>query len=323
MKNTTSFPIIARRRWWYVLSLILILPGVISLFLNGLNVGIDFKGGSLLELTYKSTRPNVEEIRSKAESTGVQNINIQTSGSDSVLIRFPSENGDTGRSDSNKILDALKKPSEGQTEASITEKRYETIGGAVAKDTTTGAIWAVVIASLAIIIFISWSFNAVPKPASAFRFGVTAILALLHDLLFVIGAFSILGQIYPTVEVDALFITALLTILGFSVNDTIVVFDRIRENLRRRPDMSFEEVSNESLNQTLVRSLNTSLVVLLVLVALLVLGGESIRSFILALTLGIAVGTYSSIFNATPLLVSWQGLADRMQERSKAAAKKK
>jgi preprotein translocase subunit SecF len=320
MTTNRSFSIIANRRWWYLLSLILIIPGVISLLTQGLNVGIDFRGGTLLELEYSDTRPSVEDIRSKSANAGIDNVSIQTSGERGLIVRFPSENGETGRTDGNKIIEALNKQTEGQTTPTVTEKRYETIGGAVARDTTRGAIWAVIITSLAIIAFISWSFAGVPKPASAFRFGVTAIVALLHDLLFVIGAFSILGALYPTIEVDALFITALLTILGFSVNDTIVVFDRIRENLRRRPDLSFEENANESLNQTLVRSLNTSLVVLLVLVALLILGGSSIRSFVLALTLGIAIGTYSSIFNASPLLVSWQGMADRMQARKPVAA---
>jgi preprotein translocase SecF subunit len=134
-----------------------------------------------------------------------------------------------------------------------------------------------------------------------------------------VGAFSIIGHFFPTIEVDSLFITALLTILGYSVNDTIVVFDRIRENLRRTPGKSFEEIANNSLNQTLARSLNTSFTVLIILCALLVLGGDSIRNFILALTLGVAIGTYSSIFNASPLLVSWQGWVDK---RSALAAKK-
>jgi preprotein translocase subunit SecF len=151
----------------------------------------------------------------------------------------------------------------------------------------------------------------VPKPASSWRFGVTAIMALAHDILFVIGAFSLIGHFFPSVEVDALFITAILTILGFSVNDTIVVFDRIRENLRRSPGHTFAEIANSSLNQTLARSLNTSMTVLLVLLSLLLLGGGSIRNFILALSLGVAIGTYSSIFNATPLLVSWQEAIER------------
>lgn len=326
MTSSTIFDIIGKRKTWYILSCILILPGVVSLFVWGLNFGIDFKGGTTQEIEFTGTRPPIETLRDKSAGTGIPGLAIQTTGDKGILVRFPTMDGRDARADGNAVKTALAAQEEGKDPVQLTEKRFESIGSSVAGSTTNKAIWSVVIVSLAIILFISWSFASVPKPASSWRFGVTAILALMHDLLFVVGSISIIGHFVPSVEVDSLFITALLTILGFSVNDTIVVFDRIRENLRRSPGRSFEEISNESLNQTLARSINTSSTVLIVLVALLLIGGEPIRNFILALTLGVAVGTYSSIFNASPLLVSWQYAAEKREKRANdalAATRKK
>jgi preprotein translocase subunit SecF len=300
-----QFDIVGNRRFWYIFSTILILPGVISLIIWHLRVGIDFKGGTLQQVHFASSRPDVDALRNDLKAVN-PDLSIQTSGDQDVLIRFPNQDNVQPRTTGDTILSTLKADGLSASEAS-----FETIGGSVAKSTTTTAIEAVILTSVAIILFIAWSFASVPKPASSWRFGVTAILALAHDILFVIGAFSLIGHFFPSIEVDSLFITAILTILGFSVNDTIVVFDRIRENLRRTPGRTFSEIANASLNQTLARSLNTSMTVLIVLLALLLLGGPSIRTFILALFLGVAIGTYSSIFNATPLLVSWQGMADK------------
>lgn len=300
-----NFDLIGRRKIWYILSTVLILPGIISLFVWKLNVGIDFRGGTVQQITYSGTRPDIDTIRKDLDTQKINGLAVQTSGDKDILVRFPDQSNITPREVGDKVLDTIKKE-----DSTIKESRFDTIGESVAQETIKSAIWAVVIASLAIIIFIAWSFHTVPKPASSWRFGVTAILALAHDVLFVVGAFSLIGHFFPRIEVDALFITAILTILGFSVNDTIVVFDRIRENLRRSPGKTFAEIANSSLNQTLARSINTSTTVLLVLVCLLVLGGESIRNFILALTLGVAIGTYSSIFNASPLLVTWQNWVD-------------
>jgi preprotein translocase subunit SecF len=300
-----SFNIIGKRKIWYALSALLILPGIVSLFVWGLNVGIDFKGGTMQQLTFEGERPAVDQIRSQVREAGVSSATIQTSGENGVIIRFANEAGKDGREQGNAIIEALE-----TEEVTITEEGFQNIGGSVARDTSRKAVTAVIIACIAIVFFIAYSFRTVPRPANSWRFALTTIAALIHDILFTVGAFSIIGHFFPQIEVDALFITALLTVLGFSVNDTIVVFDRIRENLRRTPNKTFEEVANSSTNQTLARSLNTSMTVLLVLVALLLLGGESIRNFILALTLGVAIGTYSSIFNATPLLVSWQGFVE-------------
>ncbi|MEI6477956.1 MAG: protein translocase subunit SecF [bacterium] len=313
-----NFDIIGTRTRWYILSLVLILPGIISLIVWGLPVGIDFKGGTMQELHFTGTAPGIDQVRTELAGTKINGLGVQSSSGNDLIIRFPITDNGQARDAGNKILAQVKKDHPGATETS-----FQSIGGSVASSTTTKAAEAVVITSIAIIFFIAWSFGSVPKPASSWRFGVTAILALAHDILFMVGAFSLIGHFFPGVEVDSLFITAVLTILGFSTNDTIVVFDRIRENLRRSPGRSFAEIANSSLNQTLARSLNTSMTVLIVLITLLVLGGPSIRNFILALTLGVAIGTYSSIFNASPLLVSWQEFADRRAEKTAAAAKKK
>ena len=172
---------------------------------------------------------------------------------------------------------------------------------------------AVVVASILIVLFIAYSFRSVPKPASSLKFGICAIIALLHDVLVLLGVFSILGHFFH-VEVDSLFLTAILTVIGFSVHDTIVVFDRIRENLRRLGGEHFENVVNASILQTLSRSVNTSMTVILVLFTLLLFGGESIRWFIVALLVGVISGTYSSIFNASPLLVLWHEFAKKRRK---------
>ncbi len=206
------------------------------------------------------------------------------------------------------LQDALKKVGE------YRQNRLETVGPTVSSDLKRKAIIAVILASLAIILYIAIAFRKVPKPASSWRFGICAVLALIHDLAFVAGGFAILGHFFGY-EVDSLFITALLTIMGFSVHDTIVVFDRIRENLRKSPSLDFETNVNNSILQTINRSLNTSFTVLIVLLALFLLGGATLKHFMLALLLGIAIGTYSSIFNASPLLVSWQAWSSRRAER--------
>ena len=196
----------------------------------------------------------------------------------------------------------------------VKEREFETIGPVIGQETTFNALKAIIIASVLIILYITWSFRQVPKPASSFRFGVCAIIALIHDVLVVVGVFAILGHFFG-VEIDSLFVTAILTVIGFSVHDTIVVFDRIRENLKKMGASDFSKTVNDSIIQTIDRSLNTSLTVLLVLVALLLFGGESIRWFVVALLIGITAGTYSSIFTASPLLVLWQEISDKRKRK--------
>jgi preprotein translocase subunit SecF len=266
----------------------------VALILWKIPTGIDFKGGTLIDITYNNTtsKDAVAQALSNAE---IQNASIQQSANNNFVIRA----GVLDQAGQQKLQDTLKKVGDYQ------QNRFETVGPTVSSDLKRKAIIAVVLASLAIIIYIAIAFRKVPKPASSWRFGICAVAALIHDLAFVVGGFAILGHFFGY-EVDSLFITALLTIMGFSVHDTIVVFDRIRENLRKSPSLGFEENVNNSILQTLNRSLNTSFTVLIVLLTLFLLGGTTLKHFMLALLLGIAIGTYSSIFNASPLLVSWQ-----------------
>jgi len=296
--------IIGRRKIWYLISLVLIVPGILAIIFWGLPTGLDFKGGTLLDISY-SNRVAKEKIDEAINNSGIKNASGQPSGDDFIIRTQVLDAGTQ-----NNLTTALAKVGEGYK-----QNRLETVGPTVSSDLKRKAIIAVILASMAIIIYISIAFRKVPKPASSWRFGVCAVLALIHDLAFVVGVFAILGH-FLGYEIDSLFITALLTIMGFSVHDTIVVFDRIRENLRKSPSLDFETNVNNSILQTLNRSLNTSFTVLLVLLALFLLGGTTLKHFMLALLVGIAIGTYSSIFNASPLLVSWQGWSARRLSRA-------
>ncbi|HKC14680.1 MAG TPA: protein translocase subunit SecF [Patescibacteria group bacterium] len=283
--------IIAKKNWYFLISLLIIVPGIVSLVLWHLNLSIDFTPGSKLTflVSDKNDQTKIEDAL-KAENVKVSNVEVSNN-----LVSYRTVPIDQDKN--KKILDKLGN--------GIKEEEFETIGPTIGKETAVNALWALVIASVLIVLYITWSFRQIPKPASSFRFGICAIAALIHDVLVVVGVFSIFGHFYG-VQIDSLFVTALLTIIGFSVHDTIVVFDRIRENLLRMGSSDFPHVVNESILQTLVRSLRTSLTVILVLVSLLLFGGESIRWFVVALLVGVVSGTYSSIFNAAPLLVLWQ-----------------
>jgi preprotein translocase subunit SecF len=290
-------PNIIQKKWlWFGLSAVLIIPGIIAWSVWGMKVGVDFKSGSVIE--YKgSTELTIDKVKNAIESIDLQNKIISMTGDGGFVLKTDALSDEQHQNLTNTINTNL---------PGTVEKSYTSVGPTIGKDQTSKAVWRVIIASLAIIFYIAFAFRKVPKPTSSWRFGVCAVVALLHDLLFVMGMFAILGHYYDFVEVDSLTVTALLTIMGFSVHDTIVVFDRIRENLRLNPGGNFETIANASVVQTIARSLNTSLTVLIVLLALFLLGGESTKGFTLALLIGITVGTYSSIFNATPLLVVWQ-----------------
>jgi preprotein translocase subunit SecF len=291
--------IIGKRKIWYLVSAILIVPGIIALILWGLNFGIDFKGGT--QAVYQFNKNiSVSEVQNALKDLNLANLTVSLAGNNSVLIRL----GTIDQAKHNQIIDSLSKIGE------TAETSFESVGPTVSSDISRKAIIAVIVASLAIILYIAFAFRKLPKPASSWRFGVCAVAALIHDLAFVIGVFAILGHFFGY-ELDSLFVTALLTIMGFSVHDTIVVFDRIRENLRKHPSNNFADNVNNSILQTLNRSLNTSLTVLIVLASLYFLGGASLHHFVLALLIGITIGTYSSIFNASPLLVTWHGWSMR------------
>lgn len=273
--------------WFFITSTLIILPGLFYLFTGGLKLGIDFTGGTLLEYRFQNS----------VDVNYLKNFGVVTlSDNNTYILR-------TKPLEINQLNDLKKEI--GLKLGSFEIRREENVGPIIGKELEQKAITAIVVASLMIVLYITYSFRKVPKPTSSFRFGVAAIVALAHDVLVVVGLFAIFGR-YLQVEIDTLFVTALLTVIGFSVHDTIVVFDRIRENLIKNVGKKFVEVADISITQTLGRSLNTSLTVVFTLLALLLFGGETIRWFVVALLVGIISGTYSSIFNATALLVWWE-----------------
>ena len=288
--------IIGRKNIYFVISLLVIIPGLISLLLYGLKLSIEFTGGSRTTFTFSQpvTTNTTSQVRNVFTTEKVEVATVQPSGNNVIVRAVP-----INEKQNTKLLTGLRK-----IDKNVKEEEFESIGPTIGAETTTKAFYSVLLAAALIVVYIAISFRKVPKPASSWRFGVCAIIALLHDVLVVLGIFSLLGH-FLNVEVDSLFITAVLTVIGFSVHDTIVVFDRIRENLLKVSGVPFATIVNNSILQTIVRSLNTSLTAMLVLLTLLIFGGESVRWFVVALLLGIASGTYSSIFNASPLLVVW------------------
>lgn len=296
--------IIGKKYWYLAFSLLFISFGVIAIFLWGLNLSIDFTGGSRITLSFKKTvtQDTVESVNSIFKTQGIKVGSLEKSN-ELIFVRTIPLNTDQN----NKLVNALLQKFE-----DVMQQEFETIGPVIGREITLNALKAIAIASILIVLYITWSFRHVPKPASSFRFGICAIIALVHDVLIVVGAFAILGHFFG-VEIDSLFVTAILTVIGFSVHDTIVVFDRIRENLKKKGSLNFSKTVNESIMQTITRSLNTSLTTILVLIGLLLFGGESIRWFVVALIIGIVAGTYSSIFTASPLLVLWQEISNKKQ----------
>lgn len=281
--------------WYFVFSLLLILPGFYFLITSGLKLGIDFTGGALLEYKFEN-EVNVNHLKQQITSEGIEVGQITPAVENTYIIR-------TKPIEQNKI-DQLKS-SLSEKFGKIEDRRVEFVGPVIGAELRNKAIIAVALASIVLVLYIAFSFRKIPKPASSLRFGIAAVVALIHDIFLVVGVFAILGK-FLGIEVDTLFVTALLTVIGFSVHDTIVVFDRIRENLKKNIGKKFIDVVNLSVVQTLGRSLNTSLTVVFVLLAMLLFGGETIRWFVVALLVGIISGTYSSIFNATALLVWWE-----------------
>uniref|UniRef100_A0A7C4R1Z9 Protein-export membrane protein SecF n=1 Tax=candidate division CPR3 bacterium TaxID=2268181 RepID=A0A7C4R1Z9_UNCC3 len=287
--------IIEKWKIWLLLSGIFLIPGIIALSIWGLKLGIDFSGGTLLEMQFiQEEKIEIQQVRDILDSKDIKGAQISFSGDNTFLVRMHLID--------NEKYKELKEEFNNKIGESK-ELRFETVGPTISRDLTRKAFVALILASVMIILYIAWAFRSVPKPLSSWKFGVTAVLALIHDILFVVGVFALLGH-YLGVEVDNLFITALLTILGFSVHDTIVVFDRIRENLKTTSgDLAF--IANKSINETMARSINTTATVLFTLLALLLFGGQSIFWFVFALFIGVAIGTYSSIFVASVIMVLW------------------
>lgn len=303
--------IVRHRYIWFLLSLLIILPGLVFLLMpgGGLRPSIDFSGGTLWEFQFPGRQTsdlNTDELTNLFAQQGFEGAKVQISEVSTqgqtfpaALVRTKSLDPNSGEEQQRTILTAL------QTRYGKDTRReqVQSVGATVSQESTRSAVIAVIGASVAILIYLTLAFRKAPHPI---RYGVCAIAAMLHDVLVVLGVAAILGY-FTGLEVDALFLTALLTIISFSVHDTIVVFDRVRENLiNRRASETFEAIVNHSIVQTLPRSINTQLTSMFTLTALLLFGGTSIRNFVLVLLIGLISGTYSSIFNAAQLLVVWE-----------------
>ncbi|OGC75708.1 protein-export membrane protein SecF [candidate division WWE3 bacterium RIFOXYD2_FULL_43_10] len=290
--------------WYLVFSAVIILPGIVALLVWGLNMSVDFTGGSVFRYEFESSI-NPDDLKKVYSEKNIDVEAVVPESGNKYSIRTkpvePQRN--------NEIKEAVSAVFPNSKQLS-----FETVGPSIGAETTRSAFVALSWAVMGIMAYIAFAFRNVPKPYSSFRFGVSAVVAMLHDAFVLVGLFAILGH-FKNVEVDGLFITAVLTVLGFSVHDTIVVFDRIRENLGKLPKtMNFEDVTNYSVAETLSRSVATSLTVIFTLTALYVLGGDTIKMFVLAMLVGIVSGTYSSIFNASPILVIWENFAAKKKK---------
>ena len=290
------YKIIAKSKIWFSISIISSLISIAAIMFFGLRWGIDYKGGTVIEFqTNNADRATLS--KSILDDLSYRGYQIKESAGDKVVVRLETLSNDQHQNLASRLTEKM---------PDYVETQYDTVGPTISNELRNKSILAIILASLAIIIYIAYAFRKVPRPLSSWKFGTCAVVALAHDLLITTGFVSIMGHFLPWMEVDALFITALLTIMGFSVHDTIVVYDRLRENFIRNPHQDFELSAEESINQTIVRSINTSMTTIIVLSALLIFGSISIKYFIAILVFGIAIGTYSSIFTAIPLLIYWQ-----------------
>ena len=286
------FDIVGKRFWFFLIAGVVILIGIISLATFGLKAGIEFSSGSVMTVGFEQ-KVDQGGLKKELASLGYANVIIQRAGEDEFLIRLP-ELGSEAKTE----LEAGLTASFGTLEV----REFDAVSPMVATETTRNAAIAVAVAAIGILLYIAWAFRRMPNP---FRYGICALVALVHDALVALGAFSILGAILDW-EINLMFITGILAVIGYSVNNTVVVFDRIRENLTKDAKSDFEVVVNNSLVETLSRSLNTSLTTLFVVLALLLFVGVAIQNFAVVLLIGIVAGTYSSICIAPQLLVVWK-----------------
>jgi preprotein translocase subunit SecF len=291
--------VVAHKKIFFIISAVLVSLSVFAVILFGLNFGIDFTGGALTEVSYPHERPDKVVLENKLSGLDMGGFSLRPSGEDSYILRTR-DLTEEARLAVNKTLSL-------DESVVMNVDRFNSIGPVIGTELRNKAYLAITVVVLAIILFIAFAFRHVSKPISSWKYGLIAIVALLHDIIVPIGVFAVLGKFFGA-EVDILFVMALLAILGYSVNDTIVVFDRVRENLRDNEERNmredFELTIGKSLNQTYVRSVNTSLTTMFVLLTLFVIGAAATQYFALTLLVGVLAGTYSSIFLATPLLVA-------------------
>lgn len=294
---------IGHRKINLFMSVSLFVVAVLALITFGLKPGNDFTGGSLLEVKFTKDAPATEQIKTVLAPLNLGNLSAQTAGEGGVILKMKFINETEHQQALTKLRESFEKE-----DVKVLEERFETVGPAISTQLRTRSLYAVVAVLIAIIAYIAYSFRRVSKPVASWKYGAVAVVALLHDVTITAGVFAFLGH-YLGVEVDVPFVVALLTILGYSVNDTIVVFDRIRENLIRRSCDNFADTVNQAINETFARSINTTATTLFTLFAMFFFGGDTVKWFIMALLVGIFLGAYSSIFVASPLLVelnNWQ-----------------
>jgi len=284
--------VIKNRKIWLGFSGVLVALSVVAIFTWGLKFGIDFTGGSLLELQFKGEKQlSAVEIKENLQDLNLNSLIVQPTESNSVILRFKDDSEDVHQSVVKRIESLVE----------VEELRYEAVGPSIGKELKSKSFNTIFLVLIIIVLYISLVFKKVSKPVSSWKYGIASIVALFHDIIIVLGVFAVLGKFFNT-EINTPFIAAILTLLGYSVNDTIIVFDRIRENLPKSSE-NFMNTINKSINQTLIRSINTSFTTILVLLAIIIFGGNSIRDFVLALAVGVFIGTYSSVFVASPILV--------------------
>ena len=295
--------VIQRKNWWFTLSFVMVFASIVGLLLWGLRPGIDFTGGSLVEINFENSRPDNQEISQAISQLQVGEVIVQLTDENGAILRLASITEEQHQ----QIIETIRAAFPGNT---VSELRFDSIGPVIGQELKRKTVWAIGIVLVLMVLYIAWAFRKVSKPVAAWKYGLIAVVALFHNILITMGVFTVLGRLYG-VEVNASFVAALLTILGYSVNDTIVIFDRIRENLLRRVGEDFGKIIDISINEVLTRSISTGCSTLLALFALLLLGGSTINNFVLALIIGISVGTYSSIFLASPMLLVFEKFTNR------------
>ena len=301
---------VGKRFWFFIISLLVIAPGVVFLISTpGLKPGIDFTGGSSMTLQFpEGSSLDQQDLRDVLAGDGYTESTVQNMGGDSFFVRTKELDEEAKDNLVETITASLSPDSQNLLQS------FDLVSPVVAQETVLNALWAVLAAAIGIFFYIWWAFRNVPSP---FRYGLAAIVALLHDTIIVVGIFSILGALFE-IEVNTMFLIALLTVIGYSVNDTIVVFDKIRENVLIYSNRPFTEVVNLSISETIGRSINTSFTLLVTLLALILFGGSTIREFLLVLLIGVVAGTYSSIAIASQVLVTWDQKSVAIPFRQKA-----
>ena len=292
----TNFSFVGLRRVWFGLSALMIVGSFAALAVYGLEFSIDFKGGSLMELSFAGQAPASPDILSALTDSGEQGVSVQSSTGNRAIVRLESLSEEQHQA----VLSALRAKF-----GDLSEDRFDSIGPVIGNELRKNAVMGVVLTLVLIGLYISWAFRKVSEPIASWKYGLLTVLCAAHDVIIPIGVFAVIGH-YWHWEVGTAFIAAMLTILGYSISDTVVVFDRTRENLSRHTGEPFEDIVEKSIQQTYVRSINTSMTVILALTSILLIGGDSTRPFALALLIGVLVGTYSSIFFASPALVEWE-----------------